>query len=60
MMEALVFGEISEKIEVVSHDNVALFEQYEPLAAMNDEIGGEAAADYEDCEVDNLYFMPVW
>ena len=37
-MEALVFGESTEVLDPVSHNTVALFEQYEPLDAMNDEI----------------------
>ncbi len=63
-MEALVFGEISEELNVVTHDNVALFEQYEPLAsmtrwdAMNDDVA--ASYDSDDCAVDNLYMVPTW
>lgn len=59
-MEALVFGESTEVLDPVSHNNVALFEQYEPLDAMNDEIGADSAFDLDDCQLDNLYLVPAW
>lgn len=59
-MEALLFGENAEVMDVVSHDNVALFEQYEPLAAKNDELAGFPAAGQDDPELDNLYLVPSW
>ena len=54
-MEALLFGETAELLDAVTHDNVALFEQYEPLAAKNDELADDGAA-----ELDNLYLVPTW
>ena len=55
IMEALLFGETAELLDAATHDNVALFEQYEPLAAKNDELAYE-----NDCELDNLYLVPAW
>lgn len=60
IMEALLFGESMEVLDAVSHDNVALFEQYEPLAAMNDEVTDMTSADSDDCALDNLYLVPNW
>jgi len=63
-MEALDFGDYSENLNMVAHNNVALFEQYEPLAsmtrldAMNDDIA--ASYDSDSCAVDNLYMVPTW
>ena len=56
--EALDFGEFSEGRDMLAHNNVALFEQYEPVTAMND----DAAASYQsdDCVSDNLYMVPTW
>ena len=59
-MEALVFGESTEVLDPVSHNNVALFEQYEPLDAMNDEIAADSAFGLDDCQLDNLYLVPAW
>jgi len=54
-MEALLFGETAELLDEVTHDNVALFEQYEPLEAKNDEL-----VEFGDCSLDNLYLVPAW
>lgn len=59
-MEALLFGENVEVLDAVSHDNVALFEQYEPLAAKNDELAGDESPRHDDPELDNLYLVPTW
>lgn len=67
-MEALDFGVYAEDLNAVAHDNVALFEQYEPVAvqqsiatgmpAMNDEFAASGSSD--DCALDNLYLVPTW
>jgi hypothetical protein len=56
--EALDFGEYSEGLDLLAHSNVALFEQYEPFVAMND----DSVVPYEldDCALDNLYLVPAW
>lgn len=67
-MEALDFGDYSADMNAVAHDNVALFEQYEPIStgasvsaemvAMNDELA--TSWDSDDCAADNLYLVPTW
>ncbi len=57
-MEALLFGDRTEILDVVTHNNVALFEQYEPLVAVNDEAVSGPADDL--WETENLYLVPNW
>ena len=66
--EALEFGEYSEGLDTLTHNNVALFEQYEPISARDamgagmDAMNDDVAASYDSdvCAVDNLYMVPTW
>ena len=55
-MDALHFGDRLEMFDLIVHSNVALFEQYEPRSAAND----EDLSVPEDYDIENLYLVPAW